>query len=143
MKRRIRIRKVGILCVLIAIIAACGGPGVEIQEHGNRCFVDVSFLGEYPSDVRKFQVRDGDQVVWEIVAGDEGGQFHWLWLQVGENDATFTDVYHGTYNTKIPKDSSTFSLDNGIDYEILVWDKWGWASRCKCRFTGASINEAT
>ena len=143
MSWRSNIRVVVMLCVLIAVITGCGGPGIEIQEHGERCFIDISFLGEYPSDVRKFQVRDGDQIVWEIVAGDDGGQFHRLWLQVGENEATFTDAYHGTYTTKIPESSRTFSLDRGIDYEILVWDNWGWASRGKCRLTGASIDEAT
>ena len=90
------------------------------------------FLGEYPSDVRRVQVRDPDKVVWQIDASERPAQFHWFSLKLGTNDSALTHVYAGKYKTTAPANAPTFSLLPGVRYEILVWDHFGWASRGVC-----------
>jgi hypothetical protein len=105
---------------------------MKIEERGDSCFVDVSFMGEYPSDVRRLQVRAGERIIWEINREGSTGQLHWLTLREGANAATFTEAYAGTYKTTVPEGAPTFSLDRGVKYRVLAWDDWGWASRGTC-----------
>lgn len=80
--------------------------------------MDVSFLGEYPSDVRRLQVRNHEKVVWEVEASKRPAQFHWLTRELGENDAALTKVYSGEYRTTVPENGATFELVKDVRYDV-------------------------
>lgn len=125
--------------MLLLAAASCGRPPLQVTEREGNYFIDVQQLGEYVSTVNRLQVKDRDQVIWEIRAKGDAAQFGYLTLRVGTNPASVGPVYYGEYVTVCPK-ADVFELKPDQDYEVWAWgtNTW-WPSRATFRTHGAAV----
>jgi len=104
------------------IVMRWNAPPISIVHDGSKLVVDVSFLGEYPTTVKRIRLSDlkNRAVVWELRTANGIPQIHGLTLNEGENAAQI-DAAAGSYRTVVPSGYDTFELRRGVEYRLELW----------------------
>lgn len=102
-----------------------GIPNLRASQEGAGSTVSLMLLGEYPSSVTRIRLRsiEHHRTIWEISAKD--GPAFQIWalnFLAGENPTNPTGKLSGECEVLIPKDTNSFFLSRGVEYELEVWD---------------------
>jgi hypothetical protein len=117
----------GSLIALGTLFVLLDRPNLWIENKGANVIAHVETLGEYPTTILHFQIKDVSSgiIVFELIKDKGTPQIHTFSLSVGENSVIFADPQYGSYRVIVPAGGNKFILSPGINYRILVWGN-GW-----------------
>jgi hypothetical protein len=116
----------GCLVVLIVVVAVwrvwLAGPGVALSTQGDHVVVSNVVLGEYYLGFKEVIIRDrsSGKTIWHARQGS-GEDIDSLSFRAGLNMAP------PRWTILEPKNSDTFTLLPGIDYQLMVWGNNGFS----------------
>ena len=109
--------------LLLGMACSNDEPGFSVD--GNSAVIDLRFLGEYPTSVRRVRLHDPttNAVLWEILSPEGNGQLWELRFSGGSNPAVPLSFNGRGYEVLVPEGDTVFSLKSGAKYVVEIWFK--------------------
>jgi hypothetical protein len=115
------------ILALIAMTARFNRPAIRLEHAGASVVVHVETLGEYPTTIRRVQIKEisTGKVVYELLAENGAPQIYNFKLVPGENSTHLADPEPGSYRIDEPNGQNSFLLEPGVRYRLKIWGN-GW-----------------